>query len=319
MDVVACGVPVMDVIVNTQDRIGANMGCDVTAMSWQYGGKVATGIVAAARLSERTCAMMGTVGGQTGQLIKRDFVRHGVDVSRLFEVENGESALCLVMAIASDQSRNFYTRRQTIAPIAPEQVDEAMIAGAKYLLLSDPRAYSLHAARLARRHGVKVVYDADRYYDEGMETMLREVDYLIPSEFCFLRMFEDKDIKSHLHDLRGLAAPGAVVIVTIGERGLLGLDGDGVFELPAFEVNAVDTTGAGDVFHGAFIAGLLRGMDVRESCRYASAAAAIKCTRIGGRAGIPTHDVVMRYLREGIIDYTQIDESVAYYANMPTL
>ncbi len=319
MDVVACGVAVMDLIVNIDKRLDANEACDVKKMSWQYGGKVATGIVAAARLSERPCAMMGTVGGEIGQLIKRDFVRHNVDVSRLYEVQGGQSPLCLVMAVTADQSRNFYTKRQTIEAILPEQVDEDLIAQAKYLLLSDPRPYSLRAARLARLHQVKVVYDADKYYDTGMEEIMREVDYLIPSEYCYRTMFKQGSIENNLCALKNMAAKEATVIVTFGERGLSGLDDKGLFSLPAYPVDVVDTTGAGDVFHGAFIAGLLRGMDTRESARYACAAAAIKCTRIGGRAGIPTHQAVQKFMEYGEMDCDDLDERVAYYARMPVL
>lgn len=319
MDVVACGIAVMDMILRIDGRLGANQACDVREMSWQYGGKVSTGIVAAARLSERPCAMMGTVGGDIGRFIKRDFERYNIDVSRLFEVDGGQSALCLVMTVTSDQSRNFYTKRQTIEPIQPQQVDESLIAQAKYLLLSDPRPYSIHAARLARKHRVKVVYDADKYYDTGMEEIMREVDYLIPSEYCYQTMFKKGSVEENLGRLRAMAAKDPTVIVTFGERGLCGLDDKGFFSLPAYRVDVVDTTGAGDVFHGAFIAGLLRDMDTRQAARYASAAAAIKCTRIGGRAGIPTHANVQEFMKTGEIDYTDIDANVAYYARMPVL
>ena len=95
------------------------------------GGSTATGIVATAMLSGRPCAMMGTIGGEIGQFIRRDFIRHNVDVSRLIEVE-GQSAIILVMAIASDSSRNFYRKPQTMASLAIEQVDEAMIASANF-------------------------------------------------------------------------------------------------------------------------------------------------------------------------------------------
>ncbi len=320
MDVIACGNPVMDIIVNIDRRPGKNEGMDVRDLSWQYGGKVATGIVAAARLSERPCAMMGTIGAQSGQFIKRDFMRHNVDVSHLYDDPTGQSQLCLVIAIAEDESRNFYNKRGKLDRLAPEQVDEHFISQAQYLLLSDSMPYSLLAGRMARHHDVKVVYDADKYYPEGMPEIMREVDYLIPSEYTYKTMFPNGgDLVENLMRMRDLAAPDATVIVTFGERGLSGYDKDGFFSLPAFSVDVVDTTGAGDVFHGAFIAGLLRGMDTRESARYASAASAIKCTRIGGRAGIPTHDVVMKFMETGEIDYAEIDQRVAYYNRMPVL
>ena len=89
--------------------------------------------------------------------------------------------------------------------------------------------------------------------------------------------------------------------------------GENSFELPAFKVNVVDTTGAGDVFHGAFDYAYLQGWDVKKCARFASGASAIKCTRPGGRAGIPDLLTLTRFLEEGVIDYTEIDERVRHY------
>lgn len=320
MDVVAYGGLVMDLILQIDHALEKNASCYVNQLSWQYGGKVATGIVATQRLWGKGCGIAGSVGGATGRWIKHDFDRHGVDTSHIIWDPDGTSQFCVGIAISESQSRNFYIQQQSTPYLMPEQVDAAYIKSAKYLFLSDPRPYSLRAAQIAQQSGVKVVYDADKYYEEGMPEILRYVDYLIPSEMCYRTLFTDgTNWQNHLYKLQEMAAPGAVVIVTFGEKGLKGLDADGVFEQDAFCVPVCDTTGAGDVFHGAFIAGLLRQMDVRQAARYASAAAAIKCTRIGGRAGIPTHEVVERFLATGEIDGRELDERVAYYAQMPMM
>ena len=95
---------------------------------------------------------------------------------------------------------------------------------------------------------------------------------------------------------------------------MVGLDEAGeCFALPCFRVPVVDTTGAGDVFHGAYIAAMLRGMGIRACCRFASAASAIKCTRLGGRAGIPDRGVAARFMETGEIDFADIDRRVALY------
>lgn len=320
MDVVAYGGMVMDLILQIDHALEKNASCYVNQLSWQYGGKVATGIVATQRLWGKGCGIAGSVGGAMGRWIKQDFDRHGVDTSHIVWDPDGSSQFCVGIAIAQSQSRNFYIQQQRTPYLSPEQVDAAYIESARYLFLSDPRPYSLRAAQIAQAAGVKVVYDADRYYETGMPEILRNVDYLIPSEMCYRTLFADSaDWQGNLHRLQQMAAPGATVIVTFGEKGLKGLDADGTFEQEAFCVPVCDTTGAGDVFHGAFIAGLLRQMDVREAARYASAAAAIKCTRIGGRAGIPTHEVVEKFLATGEIDGRELDERVAYYAQMPVL
>lgn len=87
-----------------------------------------------------------------------------------------------------------------------------------------------------------------------------------------------------------------LVMFTMGKEGLAACDEVGCFALPAYAVDVVDTTGAGDVFHGAFLAALVRKMDNRAAARYASAAAAISCTSVGGRTGIPDHTAVCRFM-----------------------
>jgi ribokinase len=89
-----------------------------------------------------------------------------------------------------------------------------------------------------------------------------------------------------------------VTTVTLGERGSVTFADHEIIEIPAFKVNVVDTTGAGDVFHGGYIYGLLQGWPVRECVRFASAAAALKCRELGGRTGIPSLGEVMRFLEK---------------------
>ena len=80
-------------------------------------------------------------------------------------------------------------------------------------------------------------------------------------------------------------------------------------------ITVVDTTGAGDVFHGAFIFGLLKGWDAEKSAKFSSAVSAIKCTRLGGRAALPDYKTVQNFIKTGKIDYTEIDKRVEYYHN----
>jgi sulfofructose kinase len=88
------------------------------------------------------------------------------------------------------------------------------------------------------------------------------------------------------------------VVITLGEKGLVCLDGPRWIEMPAFAVEVVDTTGAGDTFHGAFCLGLVRGFSLEKNLAFASAAAALKCRALGGRAGIPRRREVVRFLKE---------------------
>ena len=104
-----------------------------------------------------------------------------------------------------------------------------------------------------------------------------------------------------------------VVVFTLGEKGCVAMDGRGFYVIPGFEVDVVDTTGAGDVYHGAFIYGLLQGWDTNKISRFSNAVSAIKCTRLGGRAGIPNADTVNEFLKKQVINYSEIDARVNYY------
>jgi len=88
------------------------------------------------------------------------------------------------------------------------------------------------------------------------------------------------------------------LMCTLGGQGVLAVIGGRVEAFPAYEVDVVDTTGAGDVFHGAYLVGLLQGWDLQATALFASAVSAIKCTQLGGRAGIPTLQAALAFLAE---------------------
>ena len=138
----------------------------------------------------------------------------------------------------------------------------------------------------------------------GVEGRQRElvslVDYLVTNEDCARRVAggpAGPDDPERACQLMLAMGPRAVV-VTLGERGSVYSEGGQVRRQPAFPVSVVDTTGAGDCFHGAFCVGVVRGWALAETVRFASAAAAIKCQRLGGRAGLPRMTEVEAFLKE---------------------
>ena len=118
------------------------------------------------------------------------------------------------------------------------------------------------------------------------------------------------------NNLRSIQKQGPdIVIATFGEHGSKGVYGDKYFEQPAFNVDVCDTTGAGDVFHGAFDYYYLKGKSVEDCALYASAVSAIKCTCPGGRSGIATAATVEKFIKTGVIEYGDITERVKHYEN----
>jgi sulfofructose kinase len=152
-------------------------------------------------------------------------------------------------------------------------------------------AAALRASKWAREAGMPVVIDIDEVYDDSTHELLRNVDYLIAAED-----FADR-LVGHAAPEEAVKAIASrygcpVVGITLGERGAMFIDHGRILHSPGFKVAVADTTGAGDVFHGAFIYGLLQGWGLEDIARFANAAAALKCTQIGARRGIPGLDEV---------------------------
>ena len=118
--------------------------------------------------------------------------------------------------------------------------------------------------------------------------------------------------------MRALREKGpGIIAFTFGEKGCVLLDDEGFEKIDGFSVPVRDTTGAGDVFHGAFLFGILQGWKNTQCARFACAAAAIKCTRLGGHAAIPTLDAVDAFLRTGLINQEAFDLRAERYGHLP--
>ena len=277
---------------------------------------MATGLAAAARLGAK-CAIIGAVGGDWyGRFSARDLERHGVDIGALYIDPSAETPLSVVISDRESGGRSILSHWGNTAMPPLDDSHREMIRQAKCLFLAYADEVSAEAAKIARSAGVKVLMDADDA-SPTMMNMLPLIDVFIASEYFCRTRYCDADYEAHLNEIAGMGPETAVF--TLGEEGCAGLGPEGYFRLSAFPVDVVDTVGAGDVFHGAFAAALVRGMGAKAAARYASAAAAIKCTRVGARAGIPDSVVVEQFLRDGTIDYAEIDRRAAFYQKAPEL
>lgn len=308
--------PCMDLNVNLDRIPERNSGVRTNDLSFQGGGKVSSGMVAAARLGAR-CTLGGVLGDDIfGRFCYQDFLRHGINVDNMKLRDGCDTGLSIVISEKDTQTRSFLFRTGQAKPLSWEEVDWSYLKNSKYLFIADASPLTRNAVALARENGVKIFIDAD-YYSDALYEMIPQIDYFVGSEFVFDRIFpgsKRKGLENLEQECAKLMAMGPeAVVFTFGERGCVGLDQKGFFHLPAFQVEVRDTVGAGDVFHGAFLAALLKGYDLKNCARYASGTSAIKCTRPGGRAGIPNENVLQRFLETGFIDYTEIDQRVEYY------
>jgi len=140
---------------------------------------------------------------------------------------------------------------------------------------------SLDAIEIAHKKSIPTILDAGSLH-AGTELLMDKVDYLICSE-KFAHQFARDASKA----LRSLSKISANVVITLGDKGVIWQRGNETDQLPAYHVETVDSTGAGDAFHGAFAAALAKRLNWNDSLRYASAAGALCCTKIGARTGLP--------------------------------
>ena len=312
MDLVGIGVPMYDMVMNVSRMPERDGATGANEVFFQGGGKVATAMAAAARLGKKA-GMIAKVGaGRKGRFILEDFRYNGVDVSACVTGEEGtDSPFCLSLSEEEHKTRIFIGKPGTAGQLQPDEIDWDYVKSAKVLHLENGEEASAQAARFARKHGIVTVMDADNY-QEGIVRLIPWLDVFIASEFFYRDMYGALDYEEGLKKL--LEEGVDTAIVTLGSKGSVGMTKrDGFFRTESFRVDVRDTTGAGDVFHGAYIAGLLEGMAPRECAVFASAVAAVKCTCIGGRTGIPDRSTAEHFLQTGEIDRSQMERRLAHY------
>ncbi len=159
---------------------------------------------------------------------------------------------------------------------------------------------AIKGAKIARENGTKVLYDAGGLY-EGIEGLLPYADILIPSEEFAVAHSGKETAEEAAKALYEMYSPD-VVVVTQGVKGGVIYDGNEVKSYPSFKVDAIDSNGAGDVFHGAFAFSVTMGYNYYDSCIFSSAVSALKCTKLGARDGVPTFEETINFLKERGMD-----------------
>jgi sulfofructose kinase len=260
------------------------------------GGPVATALAALSRLGVH-CRFFGVIGDDdAGEKIRRSLIAEGIDASGLIRREKETSQLAFIAVEKGTAKRTIFWKRPSGAPLEVGELKADFLEDSDFLLLDGLMTdASFHAAERAKALNIPVMLDAGRVRP-GMLELAGISDYLVASEeFAAelgLSLYEDA-VKTE-RDKLGVK----VLTITLGENGSLTASGDETMRIPAFKVEAVDTTGAGDVFHGGYIYGLLMGWHLRDAITFASAMAAMKCLKVGGRAGIPRLNEVIEFLEE---------------------
>jgi sugar/nucleoside kinase (ribokinase family) len=264
----------------------------------QCGGLTATALVAASRLGAR-CAYAGTLGtGELSGFVVERLRQEGMDVSAVRVRPDAQPIHSFIVVDEERLTRTIFYDLEGVYGAEPGWPDPAVIRASRVLYVDQFGVEGMTwAARIAREAGRAVVADFERGEMPGFDVLLGLADHLIVSRAFAAR-------------LTGLAEPASaatqlwtagrkVVVVTDGAAGCWYVSVEHPEQprhQPAFAVAAVDTTGCGDVFHGAYAAALVHGLDVVQRVRFAAAAAALKATRRGGQAGIPDRSTVEAFL-----------------------
>jgi len=301
-DILGFGAVAVDDLLYVEEYPPAERKVRVHRQLRQCGGLTGTALVAAARLGAR-CAYVGVLGDdELSRFVIDGLAREGIDLGHRASRTEARPAHSTIIVDETHKTRTIFARIGEAIGADPQLPDAALIRSARVLLVDHHGLEgTLRAVRIARDAGVHVVADFERNPGPRFPSLVAMVEHLVISE-RFARELTG-DWPSPVEQLlpRLWSPARRAVVVTCGADGgwyqVGGPTGD--FErYPAFPVEVVDTTGCGDVFHGAYAVGVAEGQDVAQGVRFASAVAALKATQRGGQAGCPTRAVVEAFLAE---------------------
>ncbi len=268
----------------------------------QGGGLVGTALVACARLGA-SCHLFSFLShDEVGVRIASELASEGIKLEGVAAIPQGTSPYSFIHVDSRSGERTIFHRaasglERTALP------DLGLIQDCDVLLVDDyfPEL-ALAAARTARRQAIHVIADLTMMPKKNPD-LFREVSVLIAPRSFAGQIGYAKDLSGALQAIHRLGPETAMI--TLGRQGYIYSSPEGRGRGKAFKVEVVDTTGAGDAFHGAFAYGLARRWEIRRCAEFGAAVAAIKCTKPGGRTGLPTLPQTIHFLRRnGRLDWS---------------
>ena len=296
-DVVGLGLNSVDLLCEVDTFPVFNSKSEARNITYEGGGQTATAMVALSRLGLNV-SYIGSVGDdEFGTFSIESLRQEGVNIENV-TIQSGLSsqfAIVLVQKEGKEELRGGRTivwKRDTY--IAPENVDQELIASARFLHIDGHNLEAeIFACEIAKNKGTLISFDAERV-TPGIEKLIEKTDFLISSEHFPKQLTRVND---RYESLKIIFSMGPKLVgMTLGSNGVLAYDGHTFYEVDSFTVDVVDTTGAGDAFHAGFLYGQIRNFSIEESLRYANAVAAINCTQLGGRSALPSSNEVLQFL-----------------------
>jgi sulfofructose kinase len=297
-DVVTVGLNSIDLVAVVEHFPESNSKQRLQQFAELPGGQMATAAAVCARLGWRA-RYIGSFGSDAfGVTGRNSLTTEGVDVSAAWDVPGATSQFAVVIVDASTGERTVLWNRHPGLVIPPDRVSRDAVTSGRVLLVDcHETAGVTQAARYARTAGIPTVIDVEKVRP-GIVDLLREIDIILAAQEF------PSALTGYAEPGRALAAMAqeygaALVAVTLGDQGSLAWHNGREIRTPAFDVTCVDTTGAGDAFHGGFVAGWLRepAASVSDLLEYANAVAALNCRGLGARGAMPTSTEVDQLIR----------------------
>ncbi|MBR2449703.1 MAG: hypothetical protein IKB30_06285 [Clostridia bacterium] len=294
--IVGFGACVYDTLIECEKFPVEDTKLKADNISVSGGGPVGNALVVASKLGVKTSVIGAFANDAAGNYLLDDFKKYGVDISGVKIIDGAKSFNSYILLSKSEGSRTCVFNRGTVLD-DENNANLSVIDGADILHLDGNYLNgALKCAKYAKEKGVLVSLDAGGLY-EGIEKLLPFVDILIPSaEFAMGLTGKDAPIDA-LIELNKRYSP-KILAVTDGKNGGYYIEDNSAARYPAFTVKAVDSNGAGDTFHGAFLAAYLSGKSVRESLIFASATSAYKCGFVGARTYPLSTEKVLEFIKE---------------------
>jgi sulfofructose kinase len=296
-DVLGLGAVAIDDILYVDSYPQADAKRQVMQHERQCGGLTATALVAAARLGS-ACAYAGVLGtDELSDFAMQRFAEENIDVTQTVRKPDANAIHSTIIVDKTTGTRNIFFNLNGVVGAGTDSPDEEVIRGSKVLFVDNiGMAGMIRAARIASQAGIPIVADLEAEDSPYFADLFALADHLILSEDFARKITGRNDLADALEKL--WSPNRQTAIITCGSEGCWAFSRElgSPAAFPAFKVEAVDTTGCGDVFHGAYASALAKGYDVRERIRWASASAALKATQYGGQNGIPYEEEVRRFL-----------------------
>jgi ribokinase len=295
IDCIGCGMVVLDHLCSVELYPPPNSKNKLLDWTQQGGGPVPTALAVLAKMNNST-VFLGKIGkDRSGSTLRQELYRYGINTDWICEQSQVQTAQAFIVVDRQHQERTVFLHRPEALALTPEDIDIDHLPDCRILHLDghDIKVQT-RLAREMHRRGAMISMDIGSARTVP-DTLMQWIDILLVSQ-DFVKFTSGSDFDTIAYELLK-RWQCRIVGITLGEKGSVFVTGEDRFSQPAYEVDAVDSTGAGDVFHGAFLHGLLKGMSYRQAAQFSSAAAALACTQIGGKAGIPFENDVFQFLQ----------------------